>query len=985
MKFLFRIPLFFLIYTFAAVGPSFSADKDALDWTAWRNLPVFKNGRMMPLDSFARNMVEAICGRENPTLFYADAMSGADADAPEFAEAKKMFPNGVPRKFSPGELLFSWLVEPEKWEYVPFLAAENKELRQEALKLPLFDKQGRRLRYASPNQVSECLEFVRRLADLQVREESEGAKFKPLGIDKHVRELFESYACYRNLTYDPKTCQEAPRRFSSRLRGAAVAWKKLSAELRRSGALGSGGECERSAKTLDESLLKSIALVHGSEFSLRTAEPAAAEFHKAAEELGKKFIKGEDKVLASLAADLMHQAEEMHAALYDDGGQLRLVPALNSAALEENREPGDDAQPWLGLQTLLKGSDDLMQPYFQAGLKKVRFSFAGLAAAYMDRADPKRPEKFHEAMNQFASALRGFAAEIEPLRRALPTLHEDETLLASTAYPREDFGKLEVFYNSLNPFFWSWLLSLVSLVLLALAVGVFRKTLFWPGVVLLAAGQAITILGFCLRGFITGLVPLTGMFETTVFVALCVGVLGLWFALLPIIMPGWRTAWSSTSLPARLCFRPNFRAPKREKDADPASMNEPAGTVAARWVNLFIRAGLIYLLFEKLVIFPGRPGIGYFNLLPKTILGESLPTIGSVMVWMVGWCVLLVGLYFLPRLMPAAAMSLITVPCSMFRQDRRGSLAQAMDRKAFVIAGAAACFLAALAAYYAPPEIMHKGFDLPRPILRDNFWLFVHVLTITASYGAGALAWGLGNIALGYYLFGRYCDAESVGISPNVPSPFGRGAGGEGGNEQTLPSPFGRGAGGEGGSVDKDQALTLTLSQRERGLEEDNSTLSQRERKLMECRSLNVLARRPPEICSTLAGYIYKATQVAVVLLAAGTILGALWADVAWGRFWGWDAKEVWALVSLLVYMTILHGRYTGWSGDFGLALGSVLGATAIMMAWYGVNFFLGSGLHSYASGAGGQWEVGTAVVLNWLFLIAAAFRYRLETGISRK
>ncbi len=114
--------------------------------------------------------------------------------------------------------------------------------------------------------------------------------------------------------------------------------------------------------------------------------------------------------------------------------------------------------------------------------------------------------------------------------------------------------------------------------------------------------------------------------------------------------------------------------------------------------------------------------------------------------------------------------------------------------------------------------------------------------------------------------------------------------------------------------------------------------------------------------------------------MAAGTILGALWADVAWGRFWGWDAKEVWALVSLLVYMVVLHGRYAGWSGNFGLAVGSVLGATAILMAWYGVNFFLGSGLHSYASGAGGQWEVGTAVFINWIFILAATIRYRLET-----
>jgi hypothetical protein len=57
-----------------------------------------------------------------------------------------------------------------------------------------------------------------------------------------------------------------------------------------------------------------------------------------------------------------------------------------------------------------------------------------------------------------------------------------------------------------------------------------------------------------------------------------------------------------------------------------------------------------------------------------------------------------------------------------------------------------------------------------------------------------------------------------------------------------------------------------------------------------------------------------------------------------------------------------------------------VLGASAIVFSWYGVNFVLGIGLHSYGFGAGGQWQVGSAVALNWLFLAAAAVRYRIET-----
>ena len=127
-------------------------------------------------------------------------------------------------------------------------------------------------------------------------------------------------------------------------------------------------------------------------------------------------------------------------------------------------------------------------------------------------------------------------------------------------------------------------------------------------------------------------------------------------------------------------------------------------------------------------------------------------------------------------------------------------------------------------------------------------------------------------------------------------------------------------------------------------------------------------ARRPPEACGILAGFIYTAIQITVLLLAAGTILGAVWADKAWGHFWSWDPKEVWALVSLLVYMLGLHIRRLGWSRDFGMAVTAVLGFTAILFTWYFVNFVLGSGMHSYGSGAGGQWAVIGALIIEWLF-----------------
>jgi ABC-type transport system involved in cytochrome c biogenesis permease subunit len=100
---------------------------------------------------------------------------------------------------------------------------------------------------------------------------------------------------------------------------------------------------------------------------------------------------------------------------------------------------------------------------------------------------------------------------------------------------------------------------------------------------------------------------------------------------------------------------------------------------------------------------------------------------------------------------------------------------------------------------------------------------------------------------------------------------------------------------------------------------------------------------------------VYRCLQVGVVLVSAGTLLGAMWADKAWGRFWGWDPKEDWALIVLLTYLVPLHLRYVGIVGATGLAAWAVFGFMSVVMSWYGVNFILGTGLHAYAFGQGGQ------------------------------
>ncbi|NIJ44936.1 cytochrome c-type biogenesis protein CcsB [Wenyingzhuangia heitensis] len=90
---------------------------------------------------------------------------------------------------------------------------------------------------------------------------------------------------------------------------------------------------------------------------------------------------------------------------------------------------------------------------------------------------------------------------------------------------------------------------------------------------------------------------------------------------------------------------------------------------------------------------------------------------------------------------------------------------------------------------------------------------------------------------------------------------------------------------------------------------------------------------------------------VGVIMLTIGNFLGGMWANESWGRYWGWDPKETWALISIMVYAFVLHMRLVpGLRSKFTFNIVSIYAFASIMMTYFGVNFYL-SGLHSYASG----------------------------------
>lgn len=193
------------------------------------------------------------------------------------------------------------------------------------------------------------------------------------------------------------------------------------------------------------------------------------------------------------------------------------------------------------------------------------------------------------------------------------------------------------------------------------------------------------------------------------------------------------------------------------------------------------------------------------------------------------------------------------------------------------------------------PAVLDPSISPLVPVLRSNLWLTVHVMTITMSYGAFALAWALGHAVVFGYMR-RPGDHESQ---------------------------------------------------------------------------------------KSLSTFLYKTLQIGVILLAAGTILGGVWANYSWGRFWGWDPKETWALIALLGYLVVLHGRFNGWLDTFYAAAGSVIAFLGVIMAWYGVNFVLAAGLHSYGFGGGGAPYVLGVAFLDLALILGLMIRYKRKLAAS--
>jgi cytochrome c-type biogenesis protein CcsB len=116
----------------------------------------------------------------------------------------------------------------------------------------------------------------------------------------------------------------------------------------------------------------------------------------------------------------------------------------------------------------------------------------------------------------------------------------------------------------------------------------------------------------------------------------------------------------------------------------------------------------------------------------------------------------------------------------------------------------------------------------------------------------------------------------------------------------------------------------------------------------------------------------FKTLTIGLYLLTIGTFLGAVWANESWGRYWGWDPKETWSLITIIIYSIVIHSRrIPGMKDIFTFNLISLFAFSSVLMTYFGVNYYL-SGMHSYAAGESAS--VPSFVYITVIALAALSF-----------
>ena len=1156
---------------------------DQLSWGRWRKLPVFDGGRVMPLDTFAQQIVEEICGTSRPFICVDDMLltelekissdfplpGQEQANVPDIAntyrleaidsllgkptlgvenlqlrdetaeaeprqeptlsyqEAQRilqrirfLIPNRGGRYFEAHEILLSWLVEPEVWEYLPFLPANDLTFRQE-LGVLQRNQAGYRLRYVAISQVAGSMRYQQHRARIQESLENPRHGQTLSETERQILALEQATSAYQALTFRPTrdfpevslhllqgTWERRENRIvslellptaldgilqltgSRELTGSAAAIDLLQETMQiahmlpaRYSPRDEDGRAlspnivaiEQEFETLmtkaDRLLALSVMLMNrlypeadyplppgvapydGGDFSELFA-PEILERHLPV--MRQHFLQ-----LHYAATAFRREVQAAYLALYDNGRSLRILPVLFDAPLLAERDNAIPQQPWISIQTFLYAGDPMMRRFVDPEFKlepaaetesspetvpvvensriaddgienielteasgeepavpalsppgqqtliadlaamtrpvtnsteRARIAFADLAEAYMQTGhDPQVDQPFSAALDKLEQSLLETAERLHPVRiKLVPATPANLQILAKTDYPPRNGTAMEYRYARLAPFFWMWVLSAVStvLVLCAMLISMMRREqlgesdlmhgvrtgkipvenplrrwgvdafLFWCAVVFLLLSVLMTFLGGAMRAWITGWAPITNMFETVVLMGFVAGLFGLWYTLNPLLGPILRRSWQRTAFPnpaTGIAMLRDFMAKKKGDDElddmYPPEMQPPAATSSTGNEMLFWNSLLaLPRILLMLPVFMLTLRFSYVEYMHEWNLFGTVMQVFSVQDpidrFVVLGCIIAIT-WFVPRLL----LTILVAPMVLLRTD----------------------LLAAEAGITLPeeeqPEVYQdrslqqiaEAEERAASGLRDNvtgrMWLADVKRQITERklfVLVGAFVMLLAGLAASYH-------SE---FNPNIRPLMA-----------VLRSNFWLAA----------HVTAIIISYSAASISWALATIAtgyyifgtyERDMKNPEAPVLHA-----PPICARLAPYILQMLRLSVLLLCIGTILGARWADYSWGRFWGWDPKEVWALITICFFLIVLHGRLGRFYGTFGLIIGGALGSIPVLLTWYGVSFVFRSGLHAYGGieKSSGPTFMMIFIALNVCWCFAAIFRYQAE------
>ena len=680
-------------------------------------------------------------------------------------------------------------------------------------------------------------------------------------------------------------------------------------------------------------------------------------------------------------------------------------------------------------------------------LGDVRVRLRILFASYSAQGGGYKRADFFIRVNEFQVAVRQAATRIESHRALLVDGNNQRMVeqFSKTAYPSlgsRSLSKLlaEYRYSYLDPFYWMWVFALLAIFLNvgAYVVSIFQRErgavvsrtvaihttakggkdeetdlsdytntleewLFIGSVMMLTLSMFIAFIGGVMRTSITGWAPVTNMYEIVVMMAFAAAMIGVWYALYPLLHPALKLAWVYSKFPRIGTLLEWYAAVKAHKSVIPpetageAAMREAAeefgvtGGMALREHPAFMhdlgpemldtqrqvgaaqrklawqcvltvpRLILTFALFYTIVLLANEGIIatdqGFWTgfTAAATVMFETSDVVDRLAV--------IVSVVLLAWIVPHTLLTLFMLPVVLFRpiwiaaeqgirsfeskiiveraqQQKANTIGQTRTEMGKVFHGEGTRVL--------PKDTSGTAWvkQARNAVLERKLFIAV---TAAVVFMAG-LAANLNQVEF---------NPDIRPIAAVLRSNFWL-------TVHVAAFVFGYAAAFIAWFMAV-VSLGFVLFGRYRRTEA-----------AFEGRNARILL---PDMCQLFSPVIERLIRISLLLLIAGTVLGGRWADYSWGRFWGWDPKEVWALITILFFVLVFHGKFARYYGAIGITVGALFASIVVIYTWYGINFsstFKGSSVHAYGGGTESLADVFLMLFiwLNVLWGALALLRY---------